>query len=311
MDLTEENIFLNNLEFTPLNDFQVQNIHNYFNNEKFSLKSDLEEINSTYKINAEIITFNNENLNEFNEPKRINGLRDLYNENRLEDKYLRDKNYYESVQMKIKENVLSKKPFKEKKILGRKKKCEKILGEHNKYSDDNLIRKCKNIILASAFNFINEKIMHLYSEKIQKFQIKKLLKLKQNQSIKSRSSYNKNFLKATLKTIFSEDVSSKYSKYSRTHNKILIESLINEEDNIKREIFINIFNLTFTDCLHHFRGSDFCNELEGMMGINEYINEKNTNNKDEEYYKCFKYIINNYEKIIMEKKERKYRKKKK
>ena len=83
MDLTEENIFLNNLNFTQLNDFQVQNIHNYFNNEKFSLKSGLEEINSTYKINAEIFTFNNENLNEFNEPKRIKGLRDLYNENRL------------------------------------------------------------------------------------------------------------------------------------------------------------------------------------------------------------------------------------
>ena len=211
--------------------------------------------------------------------------------------------------MKIKENILSKKPFKEKKILGRKKKCEKILGEHNKYSDDNLIRKCKNIILGSAFNFINKKIMELYSETTQKLQIKKLLKLKQNQSIKSRTSYNKNFLKAKLKTIFSEDVSSKYSKYSRTHNKIFIESLINEEDNSKREIFINLFNLTFTYCLNHFRGNDFRNELEGMMRINEYITEKNINNKDEEYFNCFKYIINNYEKIIMEKKERKYRKK--
>lgn len=46
-----------------------------------------------------------------------------------------------------------------------------------------------------------------------------------------------------------------------------------------------------------------------MMRINEYITEKNINNKDEEYFNCFKYIINNYEKIIMEKKERKYRKK--
>ena len=183
------------------------------------------------------------------------------------------------------------------------------MGEHNKYSDDNMLRKCKNIILENAFKFINKKIMNLYLIETGNFCGKKLLTLKQNQSIKSRTIYNKSLLKATLKMIFSEDISSKYSKYSRSHNKELIESLINEKDKTKSEIFINIFNLTFTNCLNHFRGSYFCEELQGMRGINEYLNEKNINNKDDEYYNCFKYFVNNYEKIIMEKKERKIRKK--
>ena len=36
-----------------------------------------------------------------------------------------------------------KRPFKEKKDLGRKKKEYEGLGLHNKFSDDNIIRKVK------------------------------------------------------------------------------------------------------------------------------------------------------------------------
>ena len=68
--------------------------------------------------------------------------------------------------------------------------------------------------------------------------------------------------------------------------------------------------MTFSNCLNHFRGSDFQNELDGMRGMNEYIKEKNVNNKDEEYFICFKYFINRCEKMIFGKrKERKERKK--
>ena len=309
MDLNEENIIFKNMDFSSLADFKFQNSQNYFSNKDFLSESDLEEIYPNLKINTELFDFDRKNLNEINATKGKNSLKDLNDDNLSECKFIQDKKYFETIQLKIKENILSKKPFKEKKILGRRKKNENVLGEHNKYSDDNIIRKCKNIILNSVFTFINKKIKHLYFNEAQEFEGKKLLKLKQNQSLKSRTSYNKSFLKSTLKMIFSEDISSKYSKYSRTHNKELIESLMKEKDKRKREIFIDIFSLTFGDCLNHFRGSDFCDKLEGMRGINEYINDKDINNKEEEYYYCFKYVLNNYERIIMEKKERKYRKK--
>jgi len=180
MDLNEKNIFFKNPNFPSLDDFQVQNNQKYFFEDNFLLESDLEEFNPGLKINAELFSFNNEHLNELNDLKEINRLSELYYENQRNDKYLIDKKYFESIQLKIKENILLKKPFKEKKMLGRRKKGEKILGEHNKYSDDNLIRKCKNIILQSAFNFINKKIRQLYLDKVDG---KILLKLKQNQSI--------------------------------------------------------------------------------------------------------------------------------
>ena len=39
-----------------------------------------------------------------------------------EDKNEIDKKYVESIQIKVRENILSKRPFKEKKKIGRKKK---------------------------------------------------------------------------------------------------------------------------------------------------------------------------------------------
>ena len=221
-----------------------------------------------------------------------------------EEKVIIDKKYIESIQMKVKENILAKRPFKEQKNLGRKKKAYEGLGEHNKFSSDNIIRKVKHVILQRILNFINHKIRILYAyegENILKE--KKLFKLKQNQPISSRSDYNKNFLEKTLGEIFSEDISSKYSCHPSTHNKKLIVSLINDKDEKKRNIFNNIFNLTFIDCLKHFRGNNKIEELEGINNLEDYLKgQKNKN--DEEYCILLKYFVNNYETIIKEKKSR-------
>ena len=66
------------------------------------------------------------------------------------EKVIIDKKYIESIQLKIKENILAKRPFKEQKNLGRKKKAYEGLGEHNKFSSDNIIRKVKHVILQSS-----------------------------------------------------------------------------------------------------------------------------------------------------------------
>ena len=130
-----------------------------------------------------------------------------------------------------------------------------------------------------------------------------MYKLKQNQSISSRIDYNKNFLHKTLDEIFSADISSKYSIHLMTHNKNLIESLINDEDEQKRKIFNEIFNLTFLDCLNHFRGSKIIEELKGLNNLEEYLKRAKII-KDKEYCTIFKYFVNNFEKIIMDKKSR-------
>ena len=62
----------------------------------------------------------------------------------------------------MKEKILSKRPFKEKKNLGRKKKEYEGLGEHNKFSDDNIIRKIKRAVLQNVRIYINQKINSIY-----------------------------------------------------------------------------------------------------------------------------------------------------
>ena len=98
--------------------------------------------------------------------------------------------------------------------------------------------------------FINQKILSVYSgDNSNSLKDKQLFKLGQNQAERSKAEYNKLFLNATLQSIFSEDISTKYKKYDIKHNKILIEQLLNEENEEIRLIFKNIFNLTFIDCL--------------------------------------------------------------
>ena len=65
----------------------------------------------------------------------------------------------------------------------------------------------------------------------------------------------------TLKDIFSQDISERFCKYSLDHNKRVIESLISEKEEIKRNYFINLFNLTFRDCLMNLNGDKIFEEL--------------------------------------------------
>ena len=202
-----------------------------------------------------------------------------------ENELIIHKKFIESIKSKVKENILSKRPFKDKNNIGRKKK------EYN-------------AVLQIIRIFINQKIKTIYEYKDDKnLKEKKLFKLKQNESTGPKTDYIKDFLEKTLGVIFSEDISSKISLYPLSHNKKLIETLINDSDEKKRNIFNKIFNLTFSDCLNHFRGSRKIEELEGLNNLDDYLKEQKINN-DEEYCTLFKYFVNNLEMIINTKKSR-------
>jgi hypothetical protein len=216
-----------------------------------------------------------------------------------------DLNHKDIIQQKIREDIYLKRPFKEKKLIGRKRKSDECLGEHNKFSDDNLTRKCKHMVLDSAFNYINQTINNLYSNEDKDIlKNKQLFKLGQNQIEKSKVEYNKLFLSKSIEEIFSEDISTKYSRYNPSHNRDIIKSLLNEKDEIKRIIFQNIFKLTFMDCLEHFRGSTFREELAGMNTFEKYCKANNFGNSADEYKDILKIFIHNFEKIVMDKKPR-------
>ncbi len=302
--------FLNNAE--SFDTFPMLNSKFSFSNNDFFVCKEwtienfnkFEEFDELLKKEEKPITFNI----TIDNSKELKLFKDA--KNKKEEDIIVDKNHVEAIQLKVKENIYSKRPFKEKKLLGRKKKAYEGLGEHNKFSNDNIIRKVKHVILHNIMVFINKKIKSLYSYDDEKvIKERQLFKLKQNQPMSSRIDYNKDFLEKTLGKIFSEDISSKYSCHPSTHNKKLIESLINDKDEKKRNIFINIFNLTFLDCLKHFRGSEKIVELDGINNLEDYLKNQIIND-DENYCTIFKYFINNFETIIKEKKSRIRNKKK-
>ena len=256
--------------------------------------------------------FNHEiNNNIFNFDSLIKNQSSKESEKENENKKIIDKITKENIQKEIKEKIYLKKPFKEKKKLGRKIKSNECLGEHNKFSDDNIQMKLKNGILKSIFKFINIKIKMVYSNKdkssLNKMQ---LLKLKQKSKESTKAEYNKNLLNRTLKSIFSQEVSGKYLRYNPNHNKDLIIKLTTDKDGEKRKIFNKLFNLTFMDCLNYFSGSRFFKELNGMNQFEQYLNELKLGNNDEIYKNVLQYYLVNYEREVMDRKERNRHKRK-
>ena len=207
--------------------FSFFNKNFYTSVEPFDKIFQYEEFEELFKIEDKQTPFSKTLINsKESESKEMNIIK-----GEKEDKNEIDKKYVESIQIKVRENILSKRPFKEKKKIGRKKKEFEGLGQHNKFSDDNIINKIKHAILQKARIFINKKIKTLCVNEDGKILQKNVLfKLKQNQLESSKSAYDKKFLRKTLGEIFSQEISSKYILHPSTHNKNLIESLMDDKN---------------------------------------------------------------------------------
>ena len=216
--------------------------------------------------------------------------------------------------MNIKNN---KKNNKDTTKRGRKRKREDIDDNdkktHNKFSDDNLRKKCKNIVLKSILEFINGKIKEQYNNKIGHGKFKKELKiLDQEKKVKSTVSFEKSFINKTLKEIFSGDISARFYNFPRNYNKIMIESLLEDIDEERRKYFIKLFDITFIDCLKYFREDKEAlkiGELNGLKQISS-IKEELIMEHGTEYFETFINYLQNFEDIINNKRARKRRKEK-
>jgi hypothetical protein len=188
-----------------------------------------------------------------------------------------------------------------KKKRGREKKGESEII-HNKYSDDNLRRKCKHLVLQNVMKFFNNKIKEIYKNIGYGMTIKKLLITNQAQISNATIPFNKIFLNKKLSEIFSVNISTRYTNFKPEHNKLLISKLLNDEDETKRNYFKELFSLTFVECLRHFNGSRNIPILNGLTLLNELNIE---NEIDEEYSKTLRFYIDNYEKIMERKRDKK------
>ena len=175
---------------------------------------------------------------------------------------------------------------------------------HDKFTDDNMKKKCKNIVLKCILEFINNKIKKLYNNDIGHGNYEKNLKtLGEKSKMTTTADSYSDFMKKKLKDIFSEKISTKYSNFSPEHNKMIIKSLIEEKDDSKKSYFGELFNLTFEDCLKNFRGDTGLDVLKGFKNLDFVKKElvKKSEENGEEYSKYFAYYIKNYEKLINKK----------
>ena len=190
-------------------------------------------------------------------------------------------------------------------LLGKKMTGSQNIIEHNKYTFDNVLRKIKNLSLKSYLHFLNNKIKEKYKNSYINW---KLYVLNHSQAANSNIEFNRDSFDTTLKEIFSDDVSTKCKTQKRFQNKIVIQKLLNEKDEEKRNYFEKILNCKFIDIVKYLRGDkEGLDELEGLQYHEKTWNKIRENKNFSEYF-----IINmaNIEKLLYIKKPRNGKKKK-
>lgn len=270
-----------------LNNSSIKDFSNSYN--IFNSYSEINEGNdSSYEGYLRTDNFNFPNFNEIS--KTEGPTNNITNEERYNIQIPQRRN-------KITFNITSTQ-------LGRKRKSDTSKRGHTKFSDDNIIRKIKVILLNAIYDHCNNKIRTIYENNVGLKKQKQLLKINSEQIKQSTVKFNKNFLNKKLKNIFSENICKRYENYRLDYNKNLIEDLLNEKDEIKKTQFENLFNLTFLDCLKHFRGIKTFPELIDMTLFEEAC--KQFENEDD--YKDYKIFLEYYteylEDIINIKKQR-------
>ena len=202
---------------------------------------------------------------------------------------------------------------KTKKLFGRKRKNSGEIGAHDKYAENNQVRKFKIIIKNALLELINSKIKDKIDitmiYKNRKFFVDGLLRIGQKQMINTNVIYNRQLLNKTLKEIFSDEIAKNYGKYPKNYNKILIKKLY--ESKIGKNIIAPILDLKFLDCIRYFRkdiGYISDKRYSCLRGLEKKFenlpNDLLKKGYDDRYIKLLLNLINNFEYIYYEKKSR-------
>ena len=219
----------------------------------------------------------------------------------------------------------------EPKKLGRKRKEDNSNREHNKDSEDNMIKKMKVYFINSLLIFINlvfnssldEEKIKLYVRKTYKNEDKapekgdliKDLNYKKTVN-ETKKEINLGFLKLKLKDFLSIEISPKFSTYKKNSNEIVINEIINKEQDNRILMFI-LNDLTFEDYidiythkkdLNSFKQLDE-NELNFIQSkfiyVDELLKEVHKINNENNYFSRFVSILYNFKRWFFIKQERK------
>ena len=290
-----DNFFLQN-NFIDI-DFDCQSREmNNFDNFAIEPKTFMDNSQNTFEVENELITPKSEkqddNFNAFNfeRPSIID----------TSEKYIIENSSTKNANTKTKAtNILSKKTKRsiegntqteeKKKNCGRKSKESNEKGNHNKFSDDNIMRKIKSNLLNYGHKTLNDS-----------FENKKLQFLKLNSEINEnlKKDYNEKLMKTTLKELYeTAPISTKYRRQKNdnsNYNRQIIEHILEEKKEIS---VIDRLNYSYLELLNEFkifRLENFLNEIR-----EEEIKNKMPEENIEMYVNKIRDLCNNYEKWFL------------
>ena len=170
-----------------------------------------------------------------------------------------------------------------------RKRSGNVGGRHNKFSVDNLIRKVKSKLISAIVSFINSilKDTHLKNELYSKIF---LAKIDQKYIRDTSSIFNIKLMELKIKDIFSDNISKKYLILGKNFNKNIITKIYTEQN---QKNTIDIFEMTFLDCLDHVTGRKQNEKLKGLE--DEFKNIVNNMNETRKYIEAFYNFMNRFE----------------
>jgi len=194
---------------------------------------------------------------------------------------------------------------KDNKNIGRIKKNTNFIGKHDKFSEDNIIRKFKGRFIEKCRIYINKEYKRfLVNNKNETKNIKILLqRISPKLSKKIKKEDNLKWLNSKLYKVFSEKVSVKCSLYDSDYNKKEIQKLYRENE---AKNVINILERSVKEMLNAF----IQNKIPGFDSLNDDIKElkekmkKNNQENIKEYLIKYRHIALNFESIFINKNSR-------
>ena len=150
-------------------------------------------------------------------------------------------------------------------------KKEVMKGKHNKFTEDNLIRKIKGHFINILLKYIN----YIY-EKTTNTKRKLLQKINPTQSKEIKRDSNLKWFNSTLRQVFSVSLSSKCKNYAtgnnESYNKMNIDKLYkeNKENKNKNIEIIKILNTTIKEMYTKYINGE---KFDGFTNLYEKIEE--------------------------------------
>ena len=194
-----------------------------------------------------------------------------------------------------------KRPEEERtqKKKGRKKRDSNEGGGHDKFCEDNMMRKIKSNFMSFTNDLINNNFNNddYY-----------LLKLDAKINETLTKEYNLNLMNQSFKNLYlNEPIMAKYKNKDKEHNKKLIQKIYKKEREEESKV-ISLLDKTYLNLYKYFINTNLNTFLDDI--IKEEKNKNESDERIEDYKKNIKKLCLGYEEWFIKKRGRKRNEKK-